>query len=278
MADTEHWTRLVTRVLAPNAGPMTLDGTNTLIVRAPDHVGIVVVDPGPYDQHIASLLGLGPVELILLTHHHTDHTEAAPRLAREVGAPVRSADKAFCIGGAALADGDVLEAGGTCIQVVATPGHTADSVSFFLPDDISPDTSTVGSMLTGDTILGRGTTIIAQPDGSLADYLRSLDRLAAFGPAAVLPAHGPMLRDLEAVSRGYAEHRRARLASIQAVLAALGLASSTNPATVAAVVDAVYAHVAPDVRFAAEASTTAQLEYLADLPADGAVGTIRSDQ
>lgn len=258
MAETEEWTRLVTRVLAPNAGPMTLDGTNSLVIRAPGHASVVVVDPGPDDPHIDDLLAQGPIELILLTHHHIDHTESAARLAATTGAPVRAIDQALCLGAPPLADGEAIEAGGTRIEVVATPGHTRDSVSFFLPAD-----SGAGSMLTGDTILGRGTTIIAHPDGSLAAYLATLERLASFGAATVLPAHGPLLPDLAEVCARYAAHRRDRLASIRAVLADLGIAPSADPATVAAVVDAVYADIAPVVRFAAEASTLAQLEYLA---------------
>ncbi|GAA1924170.1 MBL fold metallo-hydrolase [Microbacterium aoyamense] len=264
MVDAEGWTRLITRVLASNPGPMTLDGTNSLVIRAPGNETAVVVDPGPDDAHIETLLALGPVDLILLTHHHIDHTESAARFSTLTGAPVRAADPALCIDGPPLADGELIVAGGTRIEIVATPGHTADSVSLFLPDDTALETERTGSMITGDTILGRGTTIIAQPDGSLADYLRSLDHLAAFGPVAVAPAHGPMLDDLAEVCRVYASHRRERLASIRAVLRGLDLEPKTDATTVTAVVDAVYSDIAPEVRFAAEASTRAQLEYLAD--------------
>jgi glyoxylase-like metal-dependent hydrolase (beta-lactamase superfamily II) len=223
-----------------------------------------VVDPGPDDEHIGTLLGFGPIELILLTHHHSDHTESATRLSAVTGAPVRAVDPALCIGALPLEDGELIVAGGTRIEVVATPGHTADSVSFFLPDDVVTGATRAGAMITGDTILGRGTAIIARPDGSLADYLRSLDHLAAFGPVGVLPAHGRMLSELDAISRRYALHRRDRLASVRAVLSDLGREPSTDPETVAVVVDTVYADVASELRFAAEASTFAQLEYLAD--------------
>ncbi|WP_439590897.1 MBL fold metallo-hydrolase [Microbacterium sp.] len=264
MVEAQEWTRIVTRVLAPNPGPMTLDGTNSLVIRSAESETSVVVDPGPDDGHIDTLLGLGPVELILLTHHHIDHTESAERLSAVTGAPVRAVDPLLCRGGEPLHDGELLLAAGTRIEVVATPGHTADSVSFFLPEDASSITEHPGSMITGDTILGRGTTIIARPDGSLADYFRSLDHLAAFGAIAVVPAHGPMLADLADVCRRYASHRRERLTSITAVLSALGLPPTTDPGTVTAVVDAVYDDVPTEVRFAAEASTLAQLEYLAD--------------
>lgn len=271
-AGIERWTTLVRRVLAPNAGPMTLDGTNSLVIGAPG-TSVVVVDPGPDDDdHLETLRRAGEVELILLTHHHRDHTEAAARFAALTGAPVRARDQRLCIGAPPLEDGERLDAGGTRIDVVATPGHTADSVSLHLPGDAPlpghenghgyENDHDNGTMLTGDTILGRGTTIIAEPDGSLADYLDSLDRLCGFGAIPVLPAHGPMLPDLAAICRTYVAHRRSRLDEVRAVLRRLDRAPSTDPGVVTAVTDAVYPHVDSAVRFAAEASVRAQLTYL----------------
>ncbi|MBD7957610.1 MBL fold metallo-hydrolase [Microbacterium sp. Sa4CUA7] len=246
---------------------MTLDGTNSLVIGAPGAGGVVVVDPGPADAaHLRALQQFGPVELILLTHHHHDHTEAAPRFAALTGAPVRAYDAALCLDAPPLVDGERIEAAGTVVEVVATPGHTADSVSLHLVTDAAADpaASATGSMLTGDTILGRGTTIIAAPDGSLADYLASLDRLRGYGAIPVLPAHGPMLPDLAAVSCSYAAHRRTRLDEVRAALTTLGASASTDADLVAAVTDAVYGSVDPAVRFAAEASVRAQLVYLRD--------------
>ena len=114
-------------------------------------------------------------------------------------------------------------------------------------------------MLTGDTILGRGTTVIAHPDGHLGSYLASLETLAALGPALVLPGHGPELPDLAAVCAAYAEHRQQRLDSVRAALLVLG-----SDASVSEVADLVYADVEPDVRGAAELSVAAQLHYLRD--------------
>jgi len=269
VAVVERWTALVTRVLAPNAGPMTLEGTNSLIVQASPGGAVAVIDPGPDDAtHLAALRAAGPVELIVLTHHHRDHTEAAASLAKLTGAPVRACDAGLCIGAPALRDGETLVAGGTRIDVVFTPGHTADSVSLHLPDDVPlvPDRATTsptgGSMITGDTILGRGTTIIAQPDGSLASYLASLGRLATYGAIPVLPAHGPMLPSLAEVCRTYAAHRRVRLDQLRAVLEDLGEAPSEAPDVLTAVVDTVYRDIDPAVRFAAEATVRAQLQYL----------------
>jgi glyoxylase-like metal-dependent hydrolase (beta-lactamase superfamily II) len=138
------------------------------------------------------------------------------------------------------------------IRVLATPGHTSDSVCFHLPGD-----GAHGAVLTGDTILGVGTTVLDYPDGTLADYLDSLDRLEGLGPATVLPAHGPMLPALDSIVRAYREHRQGRLAQIRSALAELGA-----DAGVEEVADAVYAAVDPAVRPAAELSVAAQLDYL----------------
>lgn len=253
---------VATCLLAPNPGPMTLDGTNSYALRAPGARRAVVVDPGPLDEgHLERLAALGPVELVLLTHHHADHRDGLARFAELVGAPVRAVDAAFCIDGAPLVDGERIEAAGIVIDVLLTPGHTADSACFLLGDD-SPH----GSVLTGDTILGRGTTIIADPDGALGPYLESLERLRTIGRSreghvAVLPGHGPVLRDLGEICDEYLAHRAERLGQVRAALAALG-ADPADPATVARVVDTVYADTDAAVRPAAEASVRAQLAYL----------------
>ncbi|XAS62950.1 MBL fold metallo-hydrolase [Micrococcaceae bacterium Sec5.8] len=239
--------------LAPNPGPMSLNGTNSYVISAPGAAGTVVVDPGPLDEpHLQDLAGAGAVELILITHRHADHTAAAARFAELTGAPVRAMDPAHCVGGSPLVDGEVIQAAGTDIRVVATPGHTSDSVCFHLPHD-----GARGSVLTGDTILGLGTTVLDFPDGTLGDYLASLEKLKRLGPATVLPAHGPLLPALDTIVRSYQDHRQDRLAQIRSALDHLG-----PDAGVAAVADAVYAAVDPAVRPAAELSVAAQLHYL----------------
>ena len=250
----QHGSALTRFILAPNPGPMSLEGTNSYVLRAADHPVSVVVDPGPADDaHLQALADAGPVELILVTHRHADHTAGSARLHALTGAPVRAADPAHCHGdGAPLQDGETIRAAGLDIRVLATPGHTSDSVCFHLPDD-----GTDGSVLTGDTILGRGTTMLDYPDGTLGDYLASLDKLEALGPATVLPAHGPVLPSLEAIVRSYRSHRHERLDQIRAALDGLGRA-----ATVGDVADAVYSDVGPSVRRAAEMSVAAQLDYL----------------
>lgn len=239
--------------LAPNPGPMSLHGTNSYVISAPGATGTVVVDPGPLDEsHLQELARAGTVELILITHRHADHTAAAARFSELTGAPVRAMDPAHCRGGSPLVDGEVIQSGGVEIRVVSTPGHTSDSVSFHLPHDGSS-----GSVLTGDTILGIGTTVLDYPDGTLGDYLASLDRLERLGPATVLPAHGPVLPALDRIVRAYRDHRADRLAQVSTALAGLG-----PDAAVGDVADAVYAAVDPAVRPAAELSVAAQLHYL----------------
>jgi glyoxylase-like metal-dependent hydrolase (beta-lactamase superfamily II) len=239
-------------LLAPNPGPMTLEGTNTWVLRAPGSEACVIVDPGPLiEQHLADVAAQGPVAQVLLTHGHADHSEGAARLRELTGAPVRALDPAHRLGGEGLAEGDVVAAGGLEVRVIATPGHTGDSLSFLLD----------GAVLTGDTVLGRGTTVVAHPDGVLADYLQSLQRLRAYEGATVLPGHGPELPDAGAAAEHYLLHREQRLAQVEAAVAA-------GAATPDAVVEVVYADVDRVLWPAARLSVLAQLAYLgmADAP------------
>lgn len=247
----------VTLVRAPNPGPMTLDGTDSWVLRAPGARGSIVVDPGPTDAAHLDRLAEGGVELVLITHRHPDHTEAVDAFAELTGAPVRAVDAAWCRGAEPLADGERITAGGVELEVLATPGHTSDSACFALHE---PGRATPVAVLTGDTVLGRGTTIIAHPDGALAPYLDALQRLRALGEGdrvTVLPGHGPVLPDLTAICDAYLAHRAERLDQVRAALARLGADASAE-----AVTDDVYGDVDAGVRFAAEASVRAQLAYL----------------
>ena len=248
-------TPLASVLLQDNPSPMTLEGTNTWVVRAPGERACVVVDPGDDDPgHQRRVAAHGPVALVLLTHRHPDHAAGARRLAALTGAPVRALDPSLVLGSEALGDGDVVAAAGCELRVVATPGHTSDSLSFLL-DGPGAGGSAV---LTGDTILGRGTTVIAHPDGALGPYLASLRRLADLADGTVvLPGHGPELPDAPAAARRYLAHREERLEQMRAALAALGA-----PATPRQVVERVYAEVDRALWPAAEASVRAQLEYL----------------
>ena len=255
-ADGARTTRAIC-VLAPNPSPLTLDGTNTWIVAEPGSVAVAVIDPGPlHEGHLRRVLaeataGDRRVAMILLTHGHLDHSEGAARFAAMTGAPVRAADPAHRLGSEGLSEGDAITAGGCDLRVVSTPGHSGDSVSLLLPaDDV---------LLTGDTVLGAGTTVIAT-DGNLGDYLRTLDRLRQLVDAAgirlLLPGHGPVVPDPAATLDFYIAHRAERLDQIRAALAQ----GAKTPAEVVAV---VYADVDRSLWPAAEWSVRAQLDYLA---------------
>ncbi len=238
---------LASVVLAPNPGPMTLDGTNTWVLRAPGSEGCVVVDPGPlHEGHLAQVAAQGPVEAVLLTHGHLDHSEGARRLHELTGAPVRAADPALRLGDEGLGEGDVVAAAGLEVRVIATPGHTGDSLSFLLP----------GAVLTGDTVLGRGTTVVAHPDGVLGAYLSSLRRLRELGELTVLPGHGPELASAGEAAEAYLRHREARLEQVRSALEA----GAQGPDEVLAV---VYGDVDRALWPAARLSVLAQLQHLA---------------
>ncbi|KUI22861.1 MBL fold metallo-hydrolase [Mycobacterium sp. GA-1285] len=236
-------------LLCDNPGLLTLDGTNTWVLRGAGSDEMVVVDPGPDDdEHIGRIAELGTVALVLISHKHEDHTGAIDKIVDRTGAVVRAVGSGFLRGlGGPLTDGEVIDAAGLRIGVMATPGHTADSVSFLLDD----------AVLTADTVLGRGTTVIDKEDGSLADYLESLRRLHGLGPRSVLPGHGPDLEDLEAVSDMYLAHREERLDQVRAALRVLG-----EDATVRQVVEHVYTDVDEKLWDYAEWSVQAQLDYL----------------
>jgi glyoxylase-like metal-dependent hydrolase (beta-lactamase superfamily II) len=240
-------------VLAANPGIMTLDGTNTWILREPGAARSVVVDPGPADDtHLQAVLAAaGTVGLVLFTHRHFDHTDALGRFAELTGAPSRSVDPEFTQGAEPLVDGETIDIDGLQIEVVATPGHTTDSTCFRLVED--------GSLLSGDTILGRGTTVIAHPDGVLGPYLDSLAHIRELIEEGlvtrILPGHGPVIEEPAAVVDFYLEHRAERLDQVRAAVEA-------GAVTPRDVVESVYSDVDPILWGAAELSVAAQLTYL----------------
>jgi glyoxylase-like metal-dependent hydrolase (beta-lactamase superfamily II) len=240
-------------VLAPNANMMTLDGTNTWVLREPGGRHSVVVDPGPlHDGHLDAVLeAAGPVGVVLLTHGHLDHSEGAGAFAERAGCGVRALDPAHRLGGEGLVDGDVVEVDGLEVRVVGTPGHTADSLSFLLPAE--------DAVLTCDTVLGRGTTVVAHPDGKLGAYLDSLHRLHRLDKARevahVWPGHGPVIDDALAALDFYLAHRAERLEQVREAL-------RQGASTPREVVETVYADVDPVLWGAAELSVRAQLDYL----------------
>ena len=240
-------------VLAQNPGLMTLDGTNTWILREPGASRSVVVDPGPSDDgHLQAVLAAaGDVGLVLFTHRHFDHTEALGRIVELTGAPARSTDPEFTRDASPLVDGETIVVDGLTIDVVATPGHTTDSTCFLLGAE--------GSLLSGDTILGRGTTVIAHPDGVLGPYLDSLALIREMTEEGlverILPGHGPVIDQPVAVVDFYLEHRAERLDQVRAAI-------DSGATTPGEIVRTVYRDVDESLWGAAELSVSAQLEFL----------------
>lgn len=243
-------------VLAPNPGPMTLDGTNTYLLGAPGSGEVVVVDPGPDDprhQRAVDQAVAGRdahVAAVVVTHHHADHAEAAA-WSRRWGVPLWAFDPGLLVGVEArpLADEATVERAGVRIDAVHTPGHASDHLCLRVDE--------TGAVLTGDHILGRGTTVVAWPDGDMAAYLASLARLRAVGASALYPGHGPRLDDpAEAIDR-YVAHRHEREREIVAALAA-------GHTTAGEIVTHVYADVDRALHPAAERSVLAHLAKLED--------------
>jgi glyoxylase-like metal-dependent hydrolase (beta-lactamase superfamily II) len=230
----------IVRVLAPNPGVYTLEGTNTWIVgREPS----VVIDPGPADEtHLAEVERLArPVSTVLVTHDHEDHAEGAAAFAERVGAPLR----AWRMQGAEhLRDGERFHAGRAELVAVHTPGHSADHVAFHEPIE--------RALFTGDAVVGRGTSFIDPPEGDLGKYLASLKRMLDLAPRTIHPGHGPLVLDGRAKLTEYLEHRRDRE---QQVLE--GIANESR--TVAELVAGIYADYPETVRPLAARSVLAHL-------------------
>lgn len=243
-------------LLAPNPSPMTLDGTNTWILAEPGASHAVVVDPGPADEgHLrrvaAAVHDRGQcVGAVLLTHTHPDHAAGAAGFAGLTGAPVYAADPSYRLGGTALDDGDTVEMDGLRLEILATPGHSSDSRCLLLRDD--------RALLTGDTVLGRGTSVIADT-GGLADYLGSLSRLRTLAVGRevrrLLPGHGPPSDDPLGMLDYYIDHRHRRLEQVDAALAA-------GDRTSAHIVQRIYGDLDTSLRHAAERSVQAHLDYI----------------
>lgn len=242
-------------VLAPNPSPMTLDGTNTWILSEPGSTRCLVVDPGPDDDaHLDAVLRVIAqreltVAMTVLTHGHLDHCESARHWHDLTEAPVRALDPQHRYGGEGVRDGEVLAIDDLEVRVVGTPGHSGDSVCLVVPAE--------GFILTGDTVLGRGTTVVAWPDGDLAAYFHSLERLRILCESAqmLLPGHGPVLTEPAVVIDDYLTHRRARLTQVRAAM-------ERGAQTAQEVVDAVYTDIPDDVRPAAIMSAQAQVTYI----------------
>ena len=261
---------LVRRVLAPNGSPFTFTGTQTYLVGGPD--GVAVIDPGPAEaDHLAALeraIGGASVVAILCTHTHRDHSPAAAPLAERTGAPVVGcAPLALDTGGpradapfdrtyapdTVLADGDQVSGPGWTLTAVATPGHTSNHLCFALEG--------TGALFTGDHVMGWSTTVVAPPDGDMADYMASLDKLRARGDRVYYPAHGPAVNNPRQLVRGMIGHRRQRERQIRKLL-------GESPQDIAAMVPRMYKGVNEYLWPAAGLSV---LAHLIDLERRGVV-------
>ncbi len=274
---------LIRRVVANNVGPYTYHGTCSYIIG---HGEVALVDPGPDDPaHIEALLGaLGPAERIthlVVTHTHTDHSPAAQALKARTGAPIygfgpqlrlddhdhsrvvfgdpevdpdpsqpqppRGGERDFRPD-VVLRDGAVVEADGWSLEVVHTPGHASNHLCYLVRED--------GLLCTGDHVMGWATTVISPPDGSLAAYMASLDKLLDRPQdQRYLPGHGPTVTDPNRLVRALVAHRRDRIEQIMEML-------TKGPATIAEIVPRLYASVQKQLWMAAAASVYAHLVYL----------------
>lgn len=257
----------IARIIAPNASPMTLDGTNTYLISDPTSGSALLIDPGPDSEShlnfVKQAVSSREVELagILLTHHHLDHSEAAAKWADlfDVGVSARHENLVFGRG-KPLADGDKIRVGGRLLQVLETPGHVDDHLSFMMDDEF---------LFTGDHILGRSTSVISYPDGNLEKYIDSLAKLARVGPRTLLPGHGPVLS--ESISTEvidyYISHRLFRIEQIKSQLEAHPSSDSDY------LTELIYGEALSEVLFrAAKQSTLAALKYLED------TGQVESDK
>jgi glyoxylase-like metal-dependent hydrolase (beta-lactamase superfamily II) len=243
-------------LLAPNAGPMTFEGTNSWVLAEPGSRSAVVLDPGPDHQgHLAALAraaadrGCG-VEIILLSHGHPDHTAGAAAFARMTGATILAASPRFA--DETIADGAALDIGGLRIDVIATPGHSSDSLSFHLPAE--------NTLLSGDTVLGRSAPVILDPDGRVDQMIASLTRLRELlddGQPVVLPGHGPVVREPLELLGIALEARQARLDQVAAAV-------SAGMTTLAEIARHLYGQYDPRISRPIEATVRAHLRYLRD--------------
>jgi glyoxylase-like metal-dependent hydrolase (beta-lactamase superfamily II) len=230
------------RVLAPNRGPFTLEGTNTWVVGDGP---TVVIDPGPDDRaHLDEVRRFaGDAAAILLTHHHPDHAPGAKWLSDALGVAVHAFDPID--GEMPLSEGEVIRAGNDQVIAIHTPGHTPDHACFLDRER--------RILFTGDAVLGRGTSVVDPPEGDMAVYLLSLARMQSLAPSVICPGHGPVVWEAGAKLREYVDHRAQREVEILAALA------EAAPATPAQLVPAIYRGYSPELHAPAARSVLAHL-------------------
>jgi glyoxylase-like metal-dependent hydrolase (beta-lactamase superfamily II) len=251
----------IRRIVARNPGPFTFRGTGTYVIGEGQ---VAVIDPGPdLPEHIEALLmDLAGEEVthILVTHTHRDHSPAAAAVKEATGAPTygfgphaggRRGEAAVEEGGdwdftpdIVVQDGDQIAGAGWRFQAVHTPGHTSNHLCFALPDQ--------GILFSGDHVMGWSTSVIAPPDGDMAAYMSSLDKLLQRNDAVYWPTHGPAITEPKDHVRAFIAHRREREAGIVACLEA-------GVERVDAMVERLYVGLNPNLRRAARRSVLAHL-------------------
>jgi len=258
----------VGRITAPNASPYTFTGTNSFLVG---HQRLALIDPGPenkaHDAALLAAIGERPVDAIILTHTHRDHSAAAASLAKRLGAPlwfggrhrlsrplrrfernlIRRSSDWDLVPDRTLVDGETIMAGDIELIVHATPGHCANHLAFGIAG--------TDMLLTGDHVMGWNSTLVSTPDGSMADYFASLDKLIALPYRRYFPAHGGPIEDGPAYATALRAHRRMRNRQIIEAVKA-------GARTPLAVVGRIYPQQPPKVRLAALMTINAHIEFL----------------
>lgn len=259
---------LVRRIIAGNGGPMTFTGTCSYIVG---RGAVAIIDPGPDDAgHVERLLAAvrgETVSHIVVTHTHRDHSPAVPALQAATGATVvgcgphrpsrqlgpgegrvldAAADTDF-VPDQEMRDGDAVSGPGWSLAAVETPGHTANHLAFTLAEE--------ATLFSGDHVMAWSTSVVAPPDGSMAAYMASIEKLRGLEHARYWPGHGGPVTEPQRFLRGLVQHRRQREA---AILNRLGAGDET----IAAMVPLIYQGLAPALHGAAALSVLAQLEDL----------------
>lgn len=257
----------VRRIVASNGGPLTFHGTNTYLVGTSS---IAVIDPGPEDEaHLAAILraaGKNPINYILVTHRHRDHVDGTAALQKATDAITVAFAGTRNLGGAAgtkptgaefvdlkfvpdrvLKDGDMIEGPDWCLEAIHTPGHAPDHVCFLLEQQ--------NILFSGDHVMAWNTSVIAPPEGNMADYLASLERLLSCSADVFLPGHGGRIERPKRTVNAYLLHRRWRE---QAILDAIRRGNST----IKSLASEIYTEVPAAVAVAAALSVLAHVELL----------------
>ncbi|WP_017930092.1 MBL fold metallo-hydrolase [Robiginitomaculum antarcticum] len=258
---------LVRRVVADNPGPFTYTGTGVYIVGTDE---VCVIDPGPTSPaHMAAIdaaLEGCTVSHVLVTHHHIDHSPLAAPLAKKHGCKVygyglqspspqdgktrfEAGDDLSFKPDIQLADGDLIKGRDWTIEALHTPGHTSNHMCYALNEE--------NLLFSGDHIMGWSTTVISPPDGDMADYLRSLERVLERNFDIIWPTHGPAIRDVQTFVQSYIDHRHTREAQILDSL-------SRGRSQIMDIVPELYAYIDKRLYPAAAHSVLAHLIHLVE--------------